>query len=300
MPRSSIHFMPRMFTLWCRSRPLWLGLCLALLGWQAGWAQSAPISSSSNESEAAQAYRQGMTLVKAGRIAEAIPALRSALQADPQNPVILNALGAACSMKSDFEQAENYLLKALQADPGFLPARKNLAISYFNSGKYDLAITQFEALAQAPGNSRAVAFLFLGIIAEKQGNFSKSASLLEEPGALVEQYPQALLSLAHSLMEVDQGQKADAALQKLDTMAGVTAAEYFRAGLLYSQQQQYPRALAELEMAAKADSSLPGLAYQRAVVLDRLGRSREALQVLKDLTSVKPDGDSLNLMASLA
>ena len=271
-----------------------------LLGWAAGWAQSAPISSSPNESEAAQAYRQGMNLVKAGRIDEAIPALKSALRADPQSADVLNALGAAYSLKGDFEQAENYLIKALQADPGFVPARKNLAISYFDSGKYDLAITEFERLGQSPGNSRSVASLFLGIIAEKQGNFSKSASLLKECGGIVYQYPQALLSLAHSLMELDQVQKADAALKNLDTMSGVTASEYFKAGLLYSKQKQYPQALAELERASKADPSIPGLAYQRAVVLDQLGRPHEALQVLKDLTRSRPDGDSLNLMASVA
>jgi tetratricopeptide (TPR) repeat protein len=271
-----------------------------LLGWAAGWAQSARTSSSPNESEAAQAYRQGMNLVKAGRIDEAIPALEYALRADPKSAVVLNALGAAYSLKGDFEQAENYLVKALQADPGFVPARKNLAISYFDSGKYDLAITEFEKLGQSPGDSRSVASLFLGIIAEKQGNFSKSASLLEESGGIVYQYPQALLSLAHSLMELDQVQKADAALKNLDTMSGVTASEYFKAGLLYSKQEQYPQALAELQRASKADSSLPGLAYQRAVVLDQLGRSQEALQVLKDLTAIRPDGDSLNLMASVA
>lgn len=300
MTRSSIHFTHRVFTLWCRLRPVWIGLCLVLLGWAAGWAQSAPISSSLAESEAAQAYRQGMSLVKAGRIDEAIPTLTNALRADPQSAVILNALGAAYSLKGDFEQAENYLLKALQADPGFVPARKNLAISYFNSGKYDLAITEFEKLGQLPGNSRSVASLFLGIIAEKQGNFSKSASLLEESGGIVYQYPQAVLSLAHSLVELDQVQKADAALRNLDTMSGVTASEYFKSGLLYSKQKQYSQALAEFERASKADPSVPGLAYQRAVVLDRLGRSQEALQVLKDLTRIRPDGDSLNLMASLA
>src|SRR5690242_3667054 len=300
MTRSSIHFTHRVFTLLCRSRPVWIGLCLVLLGWAAGWAKSAPISSSPNESEAAQAYRQGMNLVKAGRIDEAIPALKSALRADPQSADVLNALGAAYSLKGDFEQAENYLIKALQADPGFVPARKNLAISYFDSGKYDLAITEFERLGQSPGNSRSVASLFLGIIAEKQGNFSKSASLLKECGGIVYQYPQALLSLAHSLMELDQVQKADAALKNLDTMSGVTASEYFKAGLLYSKQKQYPQALAELERASKADPSIPGLAYQRAVVLDQLGRPHEALQVLKDLTRSRPDGDSLNLMASVA
>ena len=241
-----------------------------------------------------------MSLVKAGHIEEAIPVLQNALSADPQSAVLLNALGAAYSLKGDFQQAEHYLVKALQADPGFVPARKNLAISYFNSGKYDLASTEFEKLGQSPGNSRSVASLFLGIIAEKQGRFRESAALLQQAGGIVYQYPQAVLSLAHSRMELDQVQKADADLKTLDAMSGVAAAEYFEAGLLYAKQKQYAQALPELERAAKVDPGVPGLVYQRAVVLDQLGRSHEALQVLKDLTRTRPDGDSLNLMASLA
>ena len=264
------------------------------------WAQSAPVFSTSSESEAAQAFRLGMSLVKAGRLDEAIPAFKNGLVTDPQSAVLLNVIGATYSLKGDFAQAESYLLKCLQTDPGFVPARKNLAISYFNSGKYNLAITEFERLVNTPGDSRSVAFLFLGIIAEEQGNFSKSASLLGDSGDIVYQYPLALLSFAHSLLELDQAQKADAVLKSLDAMSGVAASEYFKAGLLYSQQRQYHQALAELDRANKMDPLLGGLQYQRSVVLDELGRSDEALKLLKDLISIKPDADSLNLLANLA
>jgi tetratricopeptide (TPR) repeat protein len=147
---------------------------------------------------------------------------------------------------------------------------------------------------------RSVASLFLGIIAEEQRDFSKSASLLGQSGDVVYQYPRALLSFAHSLFELKQTQKADAVLKRLDAMSGVGASEYFKAGLLFSQQRKYPQALAEFERAGKIDPGLSGLTYQRAVVLDQLGRSEEALKVLQERTSVGPDADSLNLIANLA
>ena len=300
MTRSSIHFTHRIFKLLRCCRPLMIGLFLALLGSPALWAQSAPMPSASNEPEAAKAYRLGMSLVKEGRLDEAIPTFKNGLRTDPQSAVLLNLIGATYSLKGDFEHAENYLLKSLQTDPGFVPARKNLAISYFNLGKYDLAITEFERLINTRGDSRSVAFLFLGIIAEKQRDFSKSASLLGESGDVVYQYPQALLSFAHSLFQLKQAQKAEAVLKSLDAMSGVAAAEYFKAGLLYSQQRRYQQALAEFERADKVDPELSGLEYQRAVVLDQLGRSEEALKGLKDLTSTRPDANSLNLLANLA
>jgi tetratricopeptide (TPR) repeat protein len=300
MTRNSIHFVRRILGLLHCCKPVSVGLSLALLGSLALWAQSAPLPSASPESLAAQAYRMGMSLVNERRLDEAISTFKNGLRTDPQSTVLLNVIGATYSLKGDFDQADDYLLKCLQTDPGFVPARKNLAISYFNSGKYDLAITEFERLINTPGDARSSALLFLGIIAEKQGNFSKSASLLGESGEVVYQYPQALLSFANSLLELNQAQKGDAVLKSLDAMSGVAASEYFKAGLLYSKQSQYRQALAEFERADKVDPGLSGLAYQRAVVLDRLGQPEEALQVLKDLTSITPDADSLNLLANLA
>ena len=300
MARNPIHLTPRIFGPWRCCKPAAIGLCLVFLGSLALWAQSAPVPSAANESEAAKAYRLGMSLVKEERLDDAIPAFKSGLRTDPQSVILLNVIGATYSLKGDFEQAENYLLKSLQTDPGFVPARKNLAINYFNLGKYDLAATEFQRLINEPGDSRSVAFLFLGIIAEEHGEFSKSISLLGESGDVVYQYPRALLSFAHSLFELKEAPRADAVLENLDAMTDVTASEYFKAGLLFSQQKQYQRALAEFERANKIDPRLSGLAYRRAVVLDQLGRSKEAQAVLKDLTRVRPDPDSLNLLADLA
>jgi tetratricopeptide (TPR) repeat protein len=242
----------------------------------------------------------GMSLVKEGRLDEAISTFKNGLSSDPQSTVLLNVIGATYSLKGEFDRADDYLLKTLQIDPGFVPARKNLAISYFNLGKYDLAATEFRRLINEPGDSRSIASLFLGIIAEEKRDFGKSASLLGQSGDIVYEYPQALLSFARSLLELNQAQKADALLNRLQAMPGVKAAEYFKAGLLFSGQKQYQQALAEFERASNIDSGLSGLSYQRAVVLNRLGRPEEALKVLKELTSTRPDPASLNLLANLA
>ena len=300
MIRNSIHFLRQIFRLLHRCKSVSVGLSLALSASLGLWAQSAPMRSVSNESEVAQAYRLGMSLVKEGRVDEAISTFENGLRTDPQNAVLLNVIGATYSLKGEFEQAESYLLLGLQIDPGFVPARKNLAINYFNLGKYDLATTEFQKLINEPGETRSVALLFLGIIAEEQSNFGKSASLLAESGDVVFHYPRALLSFAHSLFELKETQRADAVLKSLDAVSGVAASEYFKAGVLYSKQKQYQRAIAEFQRAEKIDPGLSGLEYQQAVVLDQLGRSEEALKVLKGLTSTRPDADSLNLLADLA
>ena len=300
MARNSIHFIRRILGLFHCCNPVSVGLFLALLGSLPLCAQPAPLPSTSPESAAAQAYRIGMSLVKEQRLDEAISTFKNGLTTDPQNTVLLNVIGATYSLKGDFDQADDYLLKTLQIDPGFVPARKNLAISYFNLGKYDLADTEFQRLMNERGDLRSVALLFLGIIAEEQRDFSKSASLLGQSGEVVYQYPRALLSFAHSLFELKQTEKADAVLKRLDAMSGVAASEYFKAGILFSRQRKYQQALAEFERAGKIDPGLSGLAYQRAVVLDQLGRREDALKVLKESTTIRPNADSLNMLANLA
>src|SRR5882724_2649345 len=300
MARNSIHFIRRILGLFHCCSPVSVGLFLALLGSLPLCAQPAPLPSTSPESAAAQAYRIGMSLVKEQRLDEAISTFKNGLTTDPQNTVLLNVIGATYSLKGDFDQADDYLLKTLQIDPGFVPARKNLAISYFNLGKYDLADTEFQRLMNERGDLRSVALLFLGIIAEEQRDFSKSASLLGQSGEVVYQYPRALLSFAHSLFELKQTEKADAVLKRLDAMSGVAASEYFKAGILFSRQRKYQQALAEFERAGKIDPGLSGLAYQRAVVLDQLGRREDALKVLKESTTIRPNADSLNMLANLA
>ncbi len=300
MARNSIHFVRRILGLLHCCQAVSVGLSLVLLGSLPLCAQPVPLPSASPESGAAQAYRVGMSLVKEGRLDEAISTFKNGLSTDPQNTVLLNVIGATYSLKGEFDQADDYLLKSLQIDPGFVPARKNLAISYFNLGKYDLAATEFQRLMNESGDLRSVSLLFLGIIAEEQRDFSKSASLLGQSGEVVYQYPRALLSLAHSLFELKQTEKADALLKRLDAMSGVAASEYFRAGLLSSRQRKYQQALAEFERAGNIDPGLPGLAYQRAVVLDRLGRREDALKILKESTTISPNADSLNMLASFA
>src|SRR5258708_19270664 len=210
MTRTSIHFVRRILGVFHCCKPVSVGLSLALLGSLPLCAQPTPLPSASPEPGAAQAYRMGMSLVKEGRLDEAISTFKNGLSTDPQNTVLVNVIGATYSLKGEFDQADDYLLKSLLIDPGFIPARKNLAISYFNLGKYDLAATEFQRLMNEPGDLRSISLLFLGIIADEKRDFSKSASLLGQSGEVVYQYPRALLWLAHSLFALKRTGKADA------------------------------------------------------------------------------------------
>jgi tetratricopeptide (TPR) repeat protein len=254
----------------------------------------------SSRPESQRAYETGMRLVHAGRLDDAIDVFQRGLRTDIDNLNLLDAIGATLSLQGNFAPAQQYFAQTLQIDPGFVPARKNLAINYFNLARYDLATLEFEKLATVSGESQRVANLFLGILACKSHDYSKSAALLGKSGELLDKYPDALISYATSLVELKQPIKAGVVLSRMDTVRGATADQFFRTGVLYSELGQEKHALAELDRAGQKGSAVAGLEYRRAMVLDKLGRSQEALQILKILTTEQSDADSLNLLAHVA
>jgi tetratricopeptide (TPR) repeat protein len=249
---------------------------------------------------AQQASVDGLALVKKKRLDDAIETFAAGLKSDPQNLVLLNAIGAAYTLKGNSEQAREYFLQCLAIDPGFVPARKNLAIAYFNSGEYTLAVPELNKLADSPGASRRTAQLFLGLIAAKQKDYANTISALTSAGELLYQYPEALLSLAQSYFELRQSGKAESVLSRLNSITGVTTSEHFSAGVLYSQLGKNEKALAEFDRVRRASPEFPRVEYQRASALEELGRSQQALKLLEDSTKENPDGDSLNLLARVA
>jgi tetratricopeptide (TPR) repeat protein len=250
--------------------------------------------------DANKLYRRGVALAEQGKLDEAVTAFEKALRSDRQNPLLLDAIGRAYSLKGDFEQARQYFLECLNVDPGFVPAQKNLAITYFNTGQYDLATAEFQKLKNISTASRPVANLFLGMIAEKNADYVEAGPLLEHSGTLLGRYPEALLSSANAEFQLRHLRRAQVALSNFDSAHAITASQYLKAAELYSRLGQNGKALADLDKARAKDGQLERLAYQRALVLDQMNRSAEALTILKDLAAKNPDSDSLNLLAHVA
>ena len=254
---------------------------------------------SSQLSHTERLYQEGMSLVEQRKLDEALQAFNRGLESDPSNRVLLNAIGATYTLKGDAEKAQDCFQKVLKIDPEFLPARKNLAMTYFNSGKYDLAGQEFDELASNP-DAGPLAHLFLGMIAEKRKQYEAAVAQFKQAGNLVFQSGEAILSFARSLYERRQHEKSELILQRLAGVAGLSAVDYYEAGLLYSKCGRNDQALEALAKAREMNAELPGLEYQRALILDKMGRAAEALKILQGVMVQKPDRDSLQLLGEIA
>lgn len=264
------------------------------------WTQTPPHPQPAATSVSNDLYRTGVALAQQGKLEEAIATLQRALAGDARNPSILEAIGAAYSLKGDLPQATEYFLKCIAADPAFVSARKNLAITYFNMGRFDVAAAEFQKVRGVAPSSDAIANLFLGIIAEKNARHGDAVQMLEASGALLNRYPEAILSLVAAELGLNQLQRAQEVLSKFDTAPGIAAVQYLLAAEFNARLGRNQKALEELDKATRQGIEFPRVAYQRAVVLDAMGRSHQAAALLTELISKTPDSEALNLLAHVA
>jgi tetratricopeptide (TPR) repeat protein len=191
-------------------------------------------SSSHGDAEARAFYQTGMRFVQQNRPEEAIQTFKQGLRRDPKNLVLLNATGAAYALENNVQQADRYFLAALNIDPQFIPATKNLAISYFNRGWLDLANREFERLHEDK-ESRAVASMFLAMLAAKRGEYSRAIAYFDQSGNLAYQYSDSIISFARALYHSQRFSESQHVLDRLRELPVGPADDWFEAGILYNQ-----------------------------------------------------------------
>jgi tetratricopeptide (TPR) repeat protein len=101
-------------------------------------------------------FNLGALKLKERKTAEAVTWLAKAVEVEPNQPVALNALGAAFESMDKEAEAVPLFRRALAAQPGYLNARYNLGNSLADLGRLDEAIEEFQAVVKAdPSDAQA-------------------------------------------------------------------------------------------------------------------------------------------------
>lgn len=265
----------------------------------AGSGSPFPKSLSADLAETRGFYETGMRLIQQKHVAAAIETFKRGLGRDSRNVVLLNAIGAAYSLENHAQTGNRYFLAALNIDPQFAPARRNLAISYFKRGSFDLATGQFKLLWQNQEN-RPVASLFLGMLAVNRGEYSQGIKFFDESGSLLYQYPDSILCFARALYQSRRQIESRRVLNRLRDVSAASPDNWFQAGMLYADLGQRQQARDAFREALHKNPQAPEIDYHEALALSKLDRSDDALEVLQKLTAQDPDSDLLNLLGRAA
>jgi tetratricopeptide (TPR) repeat protein len=94
------------------------------------------------------AFYQGLSLYLSGQSREAVPAFSRALEAFPENDIILNDLGLVQLDLGRFDLALDYLKRALAKNPQNDQAHLNLGLTHYRLGQYAEAINSWETALQ--------------------------------------------------------------------------------------------------------------------------------------------------------
>jgi tetratricopeptide (TPR) repeat protein len=132
----------------------------------------------------------GASLCKVGRYQQAEDYVRRAIEIKPNYPEAHNNLGSLRRWKGHFAGAEISLRRALKLKPTFIDARTNLGLALTYQGRLREAKVHFEkVLRVAP---RHIDALFgMGQIAQMEGRFEEAAALFDRVLALNPNMPGA-------------------------------------------------------------------------------------------------------------
>jgi len=135
-------------------------------------------------------YRNGLVMLREGRVDEAIQQLSSARAAYPRNAEVANALGLAFLYKKDYRNAKKTLDEALSLDENLFDARNNRGVVLMEEGKLEEAEKDFlDVLARPKPADRRDARYNLALLRSRQLRWADAERelttlLADDPGYL--------------------------------------------------------------------------------------------------------------------
>jgi Flp pilus assembly protein TadD len=99
----------------------------------------------------------------------------AALKLQPGIPMLWNNLGYSVYLMGDLERATTYMKRALELDPGYAPARQNLALVFVRKDEYDEALVVLLEKQDVP-----TAYTNVGYLAYMVGDYDRAEQYLEE------------------------------------------------------------------------------------------------------------------------
>jgi Flp pilus assembly protein TadD len=203
-------------------------------------------------------YRNGLALLREGKVDEAIALLKAAKATYPNDPAVWNGLGLALLYKKDYQPAILTFSEALRLDPQFVEALNNRGVAYM----------EIEKLREAEADFQAVL---------------KSSTSREKMNA---HFNQGLLEMKREDW---------AAAEKEFTVVLTEDPKYVRAnrerGIVRVRREEFPDALDDLLRYLRVEPRDAVANYNAALALLTTGRRDVARKYMQRTVSAAPESD---------
>jgi tetratricopeptide (TPR) repeat protein len=228
--------------------------------------------------------------IEQGRAAEAEQILRRILATRPDDPQSLYLLAVIRLMERRPADAEPLLRRSLAADPNQPKAALNIGVIVRGLGRLDEAAGWFEkAVASRPDYGEA--HFNLGLVHQERAELSAAEARFRLAVRYAPDLVEAQLALGAILVEIGCPEEAERVLAvaggrvKTTRQRATVAINLSRAR---RAQGDLPGALTHLERAEVLAPGRPNLAYNKADVLQHLGRREEAVAAFRQAVTENP------------
>lgn len=234
--------------------------------------------------------------VRMGMITEAVEQGEVAVQAQPDNIETRMLLGGLYSGLKMFTPARQQFQAILDKNPGHTEAAVFLGALLAEERKYDESIHYFEGLTKNPSFKETErAHYYIGRVrAEQGGPYVKDAK--KAFGKALEirpDFPEAALALAGLLRAEGAGKDMEVLLRTYQEKFGPEREMARLLSQYYMEQENYERALPQLETLDSFERDNLNIKRQIALILIEQKRYELAAQRLEDLLMQAPDSDQV-------
>jgi tetratricopeptide (TPR) repeat protein len=223
-----------------------------------------------------------------GKMNEARERVTKQLESVPNSPLLYDLLGTLWIKAKDLGQAEQAFKRAIELDNSLLSAYLNLAQTYYQAGKIDQAIKEYESvLAKEPRSTQAL--MMLGVIHESKQEHDKARARYEEILKTSPQFAPAANNLAWILVE--HGGNLDVALAHAQTAREQRPDDPNIAdtiGWVYYKKNAYLLAVSLLREAAEKIPAQPLVQYHYGMALHKSGDQAGAKKALQTALKLNP------------
>jgi tetratricopeptide (TPR) repeat protein len=224
---------------------------------------------------------QAETLIRQGKLDEAIALLDSLVQKEAKLPGLEAKLGKAYYTKRNFRQATLHFKAALQLDPGDRETIQLLGLSFYSLGQFQEAIPLLEKIqSQLPPTEFDGVYL-LAVSYLRTLQLEKARATFAQLFSVMQDSPAAHLLFAQMMVRQRLEDEAIPELQKAVTLDPRLPMVHFLLGEIFLFKSNAELALEEFKKELAINPTLWLVYWRLGDTLTRLERYADAEQVLK-------------------
>lgn len=229
---------------------------------------------------------RGAALSAAGRVPEAIEALRRAVALDPNNADSLHDLAVTLLKADENAEAIALLERGRRRFPRDAKIQAASGMVAYLTGKNDDAVRAYEIAVKLEPSS-ADFHASLGDVHRATGGFAKAEAAYARAVRLDPSVAAYRVKRGRNLLDLQREAEADAEFRAALEREPENAEAHFQAGKLAAARSDHAQAAAHWERAVAANPSYKEAWYQLSLVFRRLGQVEKSAEATERFRGLK-------------